>query len=597
MSDKYPMALPEGTVLAGQFIIEDVLGQGGFGITYKAKDYKTEQAVAIKEFFPDTLVSRTGTTVMPHTGERETNFKYGMDCFLREAETLSKYVDNENIAKILCYFEENGTAYFAMEFIDGVSFDEYIKQNGGKIPYEDAERILVPIMDALKDVHKDGVVHRDVTPDNIYITSNGVSKLLDFGAARYSIGDKSRSLDVVLKQGFAPKEQYTRHGKQGPYTDVYTLGVCFYKAITGVLPEDSIDRLEVDDVKLPSALGVQIMPSKEAVIMKAMAVQPGSRYQSMEEFKAALLNATEDAKPEPVVIASVEQEEIRKIRCPHCDMLVMDTLLYCKYCGKPLDEGGSESKGTKKKGKGKVIGIIAGIVIAVIAIVGLLFLIKPCLFKGHDFKPATCETPKICSVCNKTEGYPIGHVWEDATCEKAKTCSRCGRTEGEPLGHAWEDATCTKAKTCSVCGATEGEALGHNYVNLVCKTCGEKQDVSKLSKADVKKDIFYVSDWDWGEDEKGTYISMNVCNQYKNRLTSAKYTVKLIATSSKKEIYSGTFNQRIMVNSKSENSMIWRPKYTTSESKASLKITEAVLDFSDGRRLTLDESQITVERK
>ncbi len=294
-NEKFPMALPEGAVLAGQFIIEEVLGQGGFGITYRAKDHKTGDTVAVKEYFPDTMVSRTETTVVPFTGEREENFKYGLDCFLREAETLAKYVDNEGIVSIRSYFEENGTAYFVMDFVDGVSFDQYIKDKGDKIDFEDAKNVLLPIMDALGAVHKDGIVHRDVTPDNIYITKDGSIKLLDFGAARYSIGDKSRSLDVVLKHGYAPKEQYTRHGKQGPFTDIYTVGVCFYRAITGKLPTDSIDRLDEDDVVLPSTLGVKIEPHEEEAILKAMAIQPADRFKSMEEFKTTLLG--EDNAP------------------------------------------------------------------------------------------------------------------------------------------------------------------------------------------------------------------------------------------------------------------------------------------------------------
>lgn len=231
--EKYPLALTQGSVLAGQYVIEKVLGQGGFGITYKAVDHKTGQAVAVKEFFPDSMATRTQTTVTAFSGERGESFAYGKACFLQEAETLAQFIGNENIVRVQSYFEENNTAYFVMDFVEGISFDAYIKERGGKISYEEAEKILVPVMDALAAVHSRGIIHRDVTPDNIYITKDGTVKLLDFGAARYSLGDKSRSLDVVLKHGFAPKEQYTRRGKQGAYTDVYTLGASFYFAVAG----------------------------------------------------------------------------------------------------------------------------------------------------------------------------------------------------------------------------------------------------------------------------------------------------------------------------------------------------------------------------
>ncbi len=288
MNENFPLALNEGSVLAGQYIIEGVLGQGGFGITYVATDHKSGQKVAIKEFFPDTMATRDGNTVMSFTGERAEGFEYGKNCFLQEAQTLAQFIDIKNIVRIFTYFEENSTAYFVMEYVEGESFDEYIKKKGGKISFDEASKLLIPVMDALAAVHEKGIVHRDVTPDNIFICNDGTVKLLDFGAARYSIGDKSKSLDVVLKHGFAPKEQYTRHGRQGAFTDVYSLGATFYYAITGKKLPDSIDRLEDDDLIPPSNLGVDIPEDKEEVLFKAISVQPQDRFQNMRDFAAAL---------------------------------------------------------------------------------------------------------------------------------------------------------------------------------------------------------------------------------------------------------------------------------------------------------------------
>lgn len=290
IDEKYPLALPAGTILAGQYTIDKVLGQGGFGITYKATDYKTGGKVAVKEFFPDTLAYREKTTVISYPGERSENYTYGKEGFLQEAKTLAEFIGCESIVRIHSYFEENGTAYFVMDYIEGISFDEYLRQHGGRITVEEAKKILVPVMDALAVVHSKGIVHRDVTPDNIYITNDGTVKLLDFGAARYSLGDKSRSLDVILKHGFAPKEQYTRRGKQGPFTDVYCLGATFYFAITGRRPPDSVERLDEDDLIPPSNLGVQITDYQEKAILHALNVQPAERFQTMGEFKNVLLN-------------------------------------------------------------------------------------------------------------------------------------------------------------------------------------------------------------------------------------------------------------------------------------------------------------------
>ncbi len=303
MNDKYPLALPEGTVLAGQYQIEKVLGEGGFGITYEARDHQNGERVAVKEFFPDTMATRQGLVVVPFGGERGASYDYGKDRFLEEAQTLAQFLGNESIVHIHSYFEENGTAYFVMDFVEGTSFDVYIREHGGKLGWEETTKILVPIMDALGAVHSKGIVHRDVTPDNIFITRDGTVKLLDFGAARYSLGDKSRSLDVVLKHGFAPKEQYTRRGRQGPYTDVYALGATFYYALTGRRPPDSVERIEEDELVPPSALSVEIPRAAEDAILTALSVQPADRFQSMEAFKHAMQSSQEGAANENAPMA------------------------------------------------------------------------------------------------------------------------------------------------------------------------------------------------------------------------------------------------------------------------------------------------------
>ena len=276
-------------MLAGQYIIQETIGQGGFGITYKALDRIHESIVAIKEFFPDTMATRVQgkSEVMPYTGERGENYVYGRKCFLKEAETLAKFIGNENIVRIYSYFEENETAYFVMDFIEGTSLYEYTRQKGGKLSFQEAADILFPVMDALEDVHKKNLIHRDISPDNIIITTEGKAKLIDFGATRQSLGDRSQSLDVVLKQGYAPKEQYSRKSRQGPYTDIYALGATFYYVLTGERPPDSIDRMEEDSLVPMSKLEAEIPEEAETAILKAMSVKAEDRYQSMEEFKKA----------------------------------------------------------------------------------------------------------------------------------------------------------------------------------------------------------------------------------------------------------------------------------------------------------------------
>ena len=288
-----PHGLPAGSILNGRYIIGKILGQGGFGITYTARDHQTGQIVAVKEFFPDSMAIRsTVTEVTPFQGERGENFAYGKETFLQEAETMAKFIGNPNIVRVYSYFEENGTAYFVMEYVDGVSYLSYLKSKGGKIPVSEALDILYPVMDALSAVHEKNIIHRDVTPDNIYISRDGVVKLLDFGAARYSLGNASRSLDVILKHGFAPREQYKRRGRQGPFTDVYALAATLYYSITGIRPDDALERLDEDIVAKPSVLGVEISKGQEAALMKAMAVDPENRFQTMKEFRNALQKAS-----------------------------------------------------------------------------------------------------------------------------------------------------------------------------------------------------------------------------------------------------------------------------------------------------------------
>ena len=201
---KYPVALRAGTILNNRYIVGRVLGQGGFGITYLAWDEKLEARVAVKEYMPNDISARVGTTVSVAMESRAEDFIYGEERFKEEARILAKFMGQPNIAGVTDYFDENGTSYFVMDYIEGISFKTYIANAGGKVSVQEALDVMIPVMRALTAVHAEGFIHRDVTPDNIYITKDGNVKLLDFGSARYSIGDKSKSLDVILKVGYAP---------------------------------------------------------------------------------------------------------------------------------------------------------------------------------------------------------------------------------------------------------------------------------------------------------------------------------------------------------------------------------------------------------
>ena len=282
------LALPLGTLLNGRYMLGKVLGVGGFGITYLGYDLTLDIKVAIKEYMPSSIATRNSDRYnVTLTGRTEDDYRQGMENFLEEAKILAKLQNTPNIVSVQNYFKENNTAYFVMEYIDGMSLKDYLADQGGKIPYVQALAILEPIMEALVQVHALNLLHRDIIPDNIYITSRGESRLLDFGAARFALGD-GKSVSVILKHGYAPEEQYSSHGNQGPWTDVYAMGATFYRCITGMLPPDSVERIRVDALKAPSELGIIIPRHIEQAILKALAVKTEDRFPNMGALLRAL---------------------------------------------------------------------------------------------------------------------------------------------------------------------------------------------------------------------------------------------------------------------------------------------------------------------
>lgn len=296
------MALPLGTILDGRYITGRVLGIGGFGITYLGFDMRLNVKVAIKEYMPSGVAVRSGDsyTMTVVSKKQEQAYQSGADKFLEEARILAQLRENPNVVSVQNYFRENQTAYFTMDYIEGKSLQELLQDSNGRISYDKAKTLLLPVMKALTLVHSKGLLHRDISPDNIYITESGNSKLLDFGAARST--QMNKSMSVVLKNGFAPHEQYATDIKQGPWTDVYAMGATLYYCTTGQLPPDSIGRVYTDNLIPPTALGVSLSANAEEAILKALAVRPEDRFQSMIEFIGALENATtnyEGKKTEP----------------------------------------------------------------------------------------------------------------------------------------------------------------------------------------------------------------------------------------------------------------------------------------------------------
>ncbi len=281
--------LQYGTVLNRQYLVGKTLGQGGFGITYLGYDLVNHNRIAIKEYFPSGLVIREGAQVQPILPENQAAFHRGVEAFFREARILAKLINFPNIVGVLNFFQEKGTAYFVMEYIEGQSLRGYLESRGGRISYEEALVLLRPIMASLDAVHQEGMLHRDIAPDNIYVTEAGETKLLDFGAARYHEEEDTHSIRTVIKPGYAPMEQYPSGSSQGPWTDVYGMGATFYRAITGIVPPDAPTRSLKDDLLPPSQLGVALPMEADHAIMRALALNIIFRFRSMTEFSNMLV--------------------------------------------------------------------------------------------------------------------------------------------------------------------------------------------------------------------------------------------------------------------------------------------------------------------
>lgn len=278
--------LPINTILYGRYLVGKVIGEGGFGITYIGYDLTLKTKVAIKEYYPSGAVDRShAAEVIPSDAQPDSDFIKGKTKFMDEARVLAQFLDDPNIVSVRDYFEENNTAYIIMEFLEGKSFQQLIKERG-KMSIDEVLALIKPLMSALQEVHDHGLIHRDISPSNIMQLSDGRIKLLDFGAAR-EYAETEKSLSIILKPGYAPEEQYNKKGHQGPWTDVYALCATIYKMITGVTPENSVNRIFEDTLKKPSELGVEISECQEAALMKGLAIKDSDRISSMRDLEKA----------------------------------------------------------------------------------------------------------------------------------------------------------------------------------------------------------------------------------------------------------------------------------------------------------------------
>lgn len=400
--DRFGHHMKPGTILHGKYLVGNCIGEGGFGITYIGRDLTLDIKVAIKEYYPNGYVNRTNdfTQMVTTTTESQREFfSKGKEQFLQEARNIAKFIGEPGIVDVREFFEENNTAYIIMEYLDGEDLSSYVRKHG-TIDAEELFKLVLPMVHSLQKIHEAGIIHRDISPDNIMYRRNGSLTLMDFGSARF-FTNEAKELSVMLKQGYAPEEQYRKNGDQGPWTDVYGLCATIYRCITGEVPEDALDRMRADNLKKPSQLGVSISESLEKVLMYGLEVFKENRCKDMKELDELIrkaqrrqkisLDKGEDVRAELYRTKAADEpveeryhEPARRMKtCPRCKTGVPQNVNYCTNCGydfqgnsyRPAPPTPHGSSG----GGSKLLYAILGIVVALLGVI-VFYLVS----NNHD---------------------------------------------------------------------------------------------------------------------------------------------------------------------------------------------------------------------
>lgn len=505
--------LAAGSVLLGKYIVGKVIGKGGFGITYLAYDIKNEKKVAIKEYYPSALAARggDGCTVVMTDSEEAAVFKNGIEKFYEEASLVSRFNGNPAIVSVYEFFYENDTAYFVMELLDGCTLKSYIAKYGVLSP-EEALFIADNVSGALIIAHSINVLHRDISPDNIMICRDGNIKLIDFGAARQVLADNPKSMSVILKQGFAPLEQYQKRGKQGPWTDIYSFGATLYYALTQDCLDDPMTRMDDDAEFLSNKYDIEGQLWK--IIEHSLELRIADRYQDAFQLRNALRKI--NYAPKPIVLpeekieeapaqaentadsgAQTAKEELPKTVQTVRENNVQPTAVTVQETSAIAQ---AQTEVPKNKNKAKIIGIASAA--AVVAVGGIITAVAMLSSGGGEIptsggnaayyseEAAVTTTPKETEKNSKTTAKTTAKTTKKTTAKTtaAPTEGKTTTTTTTTIAKVTTPTTTTKATTTTTKPVTETPAkdvviAGRSYS---ADTTEIKLEGAGLKNSDIK---------------------------------------------------------------------------------------------------------------
>lgn len=380
------------------YVIRQVLGQGGFGITYLAEDANLNRKVAIKEYLPiEVAVREQNATVAPVTSACEEQYRWGLDRFLSEAQTLAHF-SHPNIVRVIAVFPANNTAYMIMEYERGEPLSDVLRRRK-TLPAKELHDLAMPLLDGLEQVHAAGFIHRDIKPPNIYLRGNGSPVLLDFGSARQAFGMTTRTMTTMVSPGYAPFEQYTSKGeRQGPWTDIYGLAATLYRAATGVSPPNAMDRSEAllstgKDVLIPAVrlLPAGYSPAWLAALDHGLAFRMEERPQSIKAWRGELgwvveaeatISATADAATERMADLPTQKTSVIAAATVKADALASRDAAACPEPARPQ----SRSRFRKP---------VAVLVVALIAVLLLAGVIRHRIRSSFSVSPSEIPAAEV----------------------------------------------------------------------------------------------------------------------------------------------------------------------------------------------------------